>query len=122
MNLAELQIRIGKLEKALAAFSEELRLALRYIQDDAGSSLTKSRLVLEKLLVKTYTADMGHEPRKPLLGDMLADNQFTRKIERRILSRMHAILDMGNLGPHGEPVQPSDAARVLDDLCEVLDW
>ena len=53
---------------------------------------------------------------------MLTDNLFTRRIDRRILSRMNAIRDMGNLGPHGESVEPSDAARVLDDLCEVLDW
>jgi hypothetical protein len=117
-----LEARISKLEKALSAFAGELRLALHYVQPDAASSLTKSRAILEKLLVQIYTAEMGHSPRKPLLGEMLADNQFTRRIERRILSRMNAIRDLGNLGPHGEPVQASDAIRVLDDLCEVLDW
>jgi hypothetical protein len=122
MSLHDLENRLGKLEKALSAFSQELRLALRYIQADAGSSLTKSRLVLEKLLIQVYTLEMGQDPRKPLLGDMLVDNQFTRKIERRILSRMNAIRDMGNLGPHGEFVKPNDAARVLEDLCEVLEW
>src|SRR5262249_40941097 len=30
--------------------------------------------------------------------------------------------DLGNLGPHGERVEATDAARVLDDLCEVLEW
>jgi hypothetical protein len=35
---------------------------------------------------------------------------------------MNAIRDMGNLGPHGERVEASDAARVLDDLCVILDW
>jgi hypothetical protein len=122
MPAHDLVSRISKLEKALSAFSQELRLALRYIQPDAASSLTKSRVVLEKLLVQVYTVEMGQEPRKPLLGDMLVDNQFTRRIERRILSRMNAIRDMGNLGPHGEAVEPNDAARVLDDLCEVLEW
>jgi hypothetical protein len=122
MRVDHLESRVGKLEKALSAFSEELRFALRYIQHDAASSLTKSRVVLEKLLVRIYTVEMGQEPRKPLLGDILVDNQFTRKIDRRILSRMNSIRDMGNLGSHGEPVQPSDAARVLDDLCEVLEW
>jgi hypothetical protein len=88
----------------------------------AGSSLTKSRVVLERLPVQVYNREMGREPRKPLLAEMLNDNQFTRKVERRILARMNALRDMGNLGPHGEPVEPADAARVLDDLCEVLDW
>jgi anti-anti-sigma factor len=122
MPVHDLESRVNKLAKALSPYSQHLRLALRYIQPDAASALTKSRLVLEKLVVRVYSAEMGQEPRKPLLGDMLVDNQFTRKIERRILSRMNAIRDMGNLGPHGEVVEPSDAARVLDDLCEVLEW
>jgi hypothetical protein len=118
----DLEARVRKIEQEFAAFAQEIRLAYRYIRPDAASSLTKSRIVMEKLLLKVYKAEMGKEPRKPLLGDMLADNQFTRKIDRRILSRMNAIRDMGNLGPHGESVQPNDAERVLDDLCTVLDW
>src|SRR5262249_52799397 len=122
MNDEQLESRVSRLEKALATFSEELRLAYRYIRPDAASSLTKSRIVLEKMVALLYKHEMGKEPRKALLGDMLGDNQFTRRIERRILSRMNGIRDLGNLGPHGEPVEPSDATRVLDDLCEVLDW
>jgi hypothetical protein len=122
MNSADLENRVSRLERALSGFSEELRLAYRYIQPDAGSSLTKSRLILEKLLVQVYTTEIGHEPRKPLLGEMLADNQFTRKVDRRILSRMSSVRDMGNLGPHGEVVKASDAVVVLENLCEVLDW
>ena len=122
MAVHDLEDRVSRLEKTLSDFSEELRLALYYIQPDAASSLTKSRIVLEKLLFTVYTVEMEQWPRKPLLGDMLADNQFTRRIERRILSRMNAVRDMGNLGPHGEPVQPNDASRVLDDLCEILNW
>jgi formylglycine-generating enzyme len=118
----DLENRVGKLEQAVDAFSKELRLAFHYIDSDAASSLTKSRLVMEKLLLEIYTTEMGREPHKPMLGDMLADNQFTRKLERRICSRMNSIRDMGNLGPHGEAVESSDAATVLDDLCEVLDW
>lgn len=120
--MESLENRVSKLERAMTAFAGELRLAFRYIQSDAASSLTKSRIVMEKLLVALYTAEMGRAPRKPLLGELLADNQFTRKIERRILSRMNGIRDLANLGPHGEAVEPTDAAKVLDDLCEVLDW
>jgi hypothetical protein len=117
-----LERRVRDLAKVLAPLSGELRLALDYVRPDPASSLTKSRLILEKVLVSLYASEMGKEPRKPLLGDMLNDNQFTRKIDRRILSRMSGVRDMGNLGPHGEAVEPSDAARVLDDLCEVLEW
>jgi Domain of unknown function (DUF4145) len=122
MGVDELEIRIRSLEKQLSEFSNELRFALRYIGSDAASSLTKSRVVLEKLLVQVFKAETGREPRKPLLADMLSDNQFTRGLERRVLSRMNAIRDMANLGAHGEVVNPSDASRVLGDLCDVLDW
>src|SRR5262245_9709356 len=76
MGIHDLESRVGKLERSLSGFAQELRLALRYIQHDAGSSLTKSRVVLEKILITAYSLEMGQEPRKPLLGDMLADNQF----------------------------------------------
>ncbi|HEV3256558.1 MAG TPA: hypothetical protein VG013_06755 [Gemmataceae bacterium] len=120
--MQDLEGRIQRLEQAIDAFSLEIRLAYRYIHPDAASSLTKSRIVMEKILLNIYKTEMGKEPKKALLGDILADNQFTRKIDRRILSRMNSIRDMANLGPHGEAVQPTDAERVLDDLCTVLDW
>jgi formylglycine-generating enzyme required for sulfatase activity len=120
--LDELESRALKLAKELADFGTELRLAYAYSDVDPASSLTKSRIVMEKLLLEVYAKEMGHEPKKPLLGDMLADNQFTRKLERRILSRMNAIRDMGNLGPHGEAVEAIDAVNVLDNLCTILDW
>ncbi len=122
MRLPDLETRVTKLNSAFSHFSQELRFALGYIESDAASSLTKSRVVLEKLLIQVYSAEMGQKPRKTLLGDMLADAQFTRRLERRIVSRMNSIRDMANLGPHGEAVEPEDAVRVLDDLCEVLEW
>lgn len=122
MSSEDLESRVSRLEKVLTDYSRELQLALEYMKPDAASSLTKSRMILEKIAIRVYVAEMGTEPRKPLLGEMLADNQFTRKIDRRIVSRMNSVRDMGNLGPHGEAVEARDAARVLDDLCEVLDW
>jgi hypothetical protein len=122
MSSQDLDSRVSRLENILADFSEDLQFALRYIQPDAASSLMKSRTILEKLVLRLYVSEMGKEPRKPLLGDMLADNQFTRKFERRIVSRMNAIRELANLGSHGERVQAVDAVRVLDDLCEVLEW
>src|SRR5262245_60203545 len=101
----DLESRIGKLEKHFSDFSRALRFAYQYLETDSASSVTKSRMVTEKLLIAVYAAEMGLEPKKPLLGDMLADNQFTRKLERRILARINSIRDMGNLGPHGEEVR-----------------
>jgi hypothetical protein len=118
----DLDRKVRQYLQALPAFSEDIQLACEYVVPDAASSLTKSRIVMEKLLIDVYQREMGREPKKPLLGDILNDNQFTRKLDRRLLSRMNAIRDMGNLGPHGERVEASDAARVLDDLCVILDW
>jgi hypothetical protein len=118
----DLENRVHRLGAAFPNFSEDLHLAYGYIVPDAASSLTKSRVVLERLLLGLYAATTGREPKKPLLGDMLQDNQFTRKIDRRICARMNAVRDMGNLGPHGEAVRACDAERVLEDLCEILDW
>ena len=69
----DLEVRIHKLEQAFAAFSQEIRLAYHYIHPDAASSLTKSRIVMEKILISVYMAEMGKEPKKPLLGDILAE-------------------------------------------------
>jgi hypothetical protein len=117
-----LEERVEQLAGRVGEWAEHLRLACQHLRSDPGSSLTKSRIVAEKLLLEVYRKEMGCDPKKPLLGDMLADNQFTRKVERRILSRMNAVRDMGNLGPHGEHVEPSDAARVLEDVCIVIEW
>ena len=52
-GIDSIETRVRKLEKSLMAFSGELRLALSYMQPDAAaSSLTKSRIVLEKLLAR----------------------------------------------------------------------
>src|SRR5262249_14440917 len=117
---------IRKLALAYPVFSEELGFAYAHIRRDPQSSLTKSRMVMEGVLVSMYRSQMGCEPRKPLLNELLSDNQFTRRIERRILSRMASSRDMGNLGAHPRPevgpVDPDDAERVLRDLCAVLEW
>ena len=123
MNSDGLEERIERLEKSFEEFSRELRSAMDYTRHDAASSLMKSRTVLEKLVKRIYLEEMQQEPRKPLLGEMLADNQFTRKLQpRRIVSRMNAIRDLCNLGVHGDHVVASDASMALENLAEVLDW
>ena len=83
-----LETRVRRLEQDFPFFADGLRRAWDYVDTDAASSLTKSRMVMEHLVVELYTAEMAREPRKPLFGEMLADNQFTRRIERRIFTRM----------------------------------
>jgi hypothetical protein len=120
--LKELEIRIKHLEQRLDTLSDQLSKALIYIEDDPHSSLTKSRTILEQILLNIYKLEMDQEPKRVELGAILTDNQFTRKIDKRIVSRMNAIRDMCNLGVHGEKVVSKDAKIVLDNLCEVLEW
>ncbi len=122
MTAEELELRLNRLSGLSAAEAEELRRAYHYLESDPGASLTKSRIILEKLVLLLFEAETGKPPRKPALGEMLNDNQFTRKLDRRIVSRMNSIRDMANLGAHGEPVLPEDALRVLEDLCAILEW
>jgi hypothetical protein len=114
--------RVGVIEARLAELASYLQLALAYLTSDPQSSLTKARIVLEKVLIALYRVAMKKEPARPMIGDMLADKDFVRSIPRRIHTRMNAIRDMANLGPHGEAVEPTDAVRVMRDLLEVLEW
>jgi hypothetical protein len=52
MTTEDLDKQVTRLQQALADFSDEIRLAYRYLRPDAASSLTKSRIVLEKLVVQ----------------------------------------------------------------------
>ncbi|WP_058555275.1 DUF4145 domain-containing protein [Thiohalocapsa sp. ML1] len=117
-----LATRIAALETRLDDLSSYLSRALEYISTDAQSSLTKSRIVLEKILLSIYSIEMQKEPSRPMIGDMLSERAFASHIPRRILSRMNAIRDMSNLGPHGGDVDASDAVRVMRDLIDVIDW
>ena len=119
-SLLELIKRKGK---EFPEFDTQLYFAYKYYEDDPQSSLTKVRIILEQLVAALYIKTMSDPPRKRELGEMLNNNQFTRHIDsRRILSRMNAIRDISNLGPHGEEVLPIDAMTTLYNLIEVLDW
>ena len=121
-TLDKIEVRIKHITENLPEYHDQLIFSLEYIDKDPQSSLTKSRIVLEKTLNRIYQLHFDKEPKKLEIGFILNDNQFTRFIDRRILSRMNSVRDMANLGAHGEEVQPTDAKRVLDDLCEILNW
>ncbi|HXH24684.1 MAG TPA: DUF4145 domain-containing protein [Vicinamibacterales bacterium] len=114
--------RIAALEARVAELGSFLHSAVGYLSSDPASSLTKSRIILEKVLLALYRGMMKKEPARPMIGDMLADKAFMANIPRRIAARMNAIRDMSNLGPHGEQVDATDAIRVMRDLIDVLEW
>lgn len=114
--------RITALEARVAELGSFLHSAFGYLSSDPASSLTKSRTILEKVLLALYRGAMKKEPSRPMIGDMLADKAFMANIPRRIAARMNAVRDMSNLGPHGEEVNAADAIRVMRDLIDVLEW
>jgi hypothetical protein len=118
----DLARRIAALEDRVAELSSFLHSAVGYLSSDPSSSLTKSRVILEKVLLALYRDAMKKEPSRPMIGDMLADRVFIATIPRRIAARMNAIRDLSNLGPHGEEVDATDAIRVMRDLIDVLEW
>jgi Domain of unknown function (DUF4145) len=117
-----LAARIAALEARVAELGSFLHSAVAYLSSDPASSLTKSRVILEKVLLALYRGAMKKEPPRPMIGDMLADQAFMANIPRRIAARMNAIRDMSNLGPHGVEVDATDAVRVMRDLIDVLEW
>src|ERR1700730_18210053 len=85
--------RIAALEARVAELGTFLRAAVGYLSSDPASSLTKSRVILEKVLLALYRGTMKKEPSRPMIGDMLADKAFMATIPRRIATRMNAIRD-----------------------------
>src|SRR5437763_434151 len=114
--------RIAALEARVIELGTLLHSAFGYLSSDPASSLTKSRVILEKVLLALYRGAMKKEPPRPMIGDILADKAFVATLPRRIVARMNAIRDMSNLGPHGEQVDATDAIRVMRDLIDVLEW
>ncbi len=125
-ELKIIEKKISQLEKRLKEFSELLTVAFQYITqkpEDPKSSLTKCRIILERMLKKIYLQEMGHPPKGRMVGYFLNDKEFTSKIPSRILTRMNFINKMGCLGPHDvDDVHPIDAQRVINNLLEVIDW
>jgi len=106
-----------------ANLDTEFRFALHYIYDDPKTTLTKCRVVTEALVLSLYLHKMNNKPpKKNELGYMLSHTEFKKQIPRRILTRLHSIRDMGNLGPHPGQVNADDARKIFSELCEFIEW
>jgi hypothetical protein len=73
-----LQIDIAFMEKELEhkfdVLSNQLNKALNYIEDDPHSSLTKSRTILELVLLNVYKLEMNEEPKRVEIGTNISFN------------------------------------------------
>lgn len=121
-EFSNLSKQIFSLEKRVDNLTDYLKSALNYLSSDPQSSLTKCRIVLEKILTTLYIHEMGKEPIKAMIGNILSDKDFAAKIPPRIKARMNFIREISNLGPHGGEVQIEDANHVLADTLYLVDW
>jgi uncharacterized tellurite resistance protein B-like protein len=127
-----LENSIISLGKKLEILSKEIKDAVSHAESDPSASLGKARTALEKLLLSLYRKVMSKEPKKYEIGYMLNDNQFTKNIKPRILSRMHSVRNMGNIALHtdsgednesyGDRIMPRDATEALEDLSVIIRW
>ena len=119
-----------ELGNKLDVLSNDVKQAVSHAKSDPVASLARARVVLENLILTLYRKIMLKEPKKYEIGYMLNDNQFMRNIKPRILSRMNAVRDMGNIASHvgkcdstdGDRVTPKDAFEALEDLSVIFTW
>lgn len=114
--------RVARLERTVSDLVGHIRSAIAYSPADPASALTKSRIVLEKLLLDLYVLT-GHQAFKVRINDILCDKSFTvPHVPPRILARMRFVQDLGNLGPHPSNVNSADSALLLEVLVDIVEW
>ena len=118
----QLDSRINAIAAKLPELADYFKLSLEYIESDPHSSLTKCRIVLEKILNSTYKIFMNKEPNKTMIGNMLSDKSFVGRIPKRVIARMNYVRELANLGAHGDEVNVDDVKFTLLNLVDVLEW
>lgn len=118
----KLSKQIQTLVKKIDNLADYLQSALSYLDSDPQSSLTKCRIVLEKILNRIYFYEMGKEHNKGMIGRILSDKDFSSKVPSRIRARMNFIREITNSGTHGEDVFEEDAIRVLQEIIFIVEW
>ncbi|MCP4884828.1 MAG: DUF4145 domain-containing protein, partial [Flavobacteriales bacterium] len=96
---------------------------MNYIQSDPESSLAKSRTVLEKILIDSYTREMEFAPKAKTIEKIIGQSQFNQKIPKRIVTRIRTVQSMGNIGVHhDDEVTQKDAEDTLEILVVIFEW
>jgi len=111
MKNLDLTTRISNIEKRLSEYKNELRIANNIKQESPDLSLTKSRIVLERLLHKIYRKQTNQSAEQSTLKQLLDHRLIRSSTPQRIYTRMHTVRKMANLGAHGHETTESDAVR-----------
>lgn len=123
--LRDLSRRINAVQARTPELAPLLRQALRALRGDPAQALGCCREALEQVLAAVYRRELHRD--LPSGHDPLEDPSFTRRLERRIVLRMWSARAFVGLAPGAEPgprehIESADAARALQDLCELLEW
>lgn len=117
-----LEERVEELSRRVDALSEQLKLTYAYAQTDAQASLAKCRALLEQLLPEIIRKQGLPLDKAMSLNEMILHLKNKGEVEQRIITKMHSVRAMANLGVHGGKVLPSDALNALDSVCDIVQW
>src|SRR4051812_28038240 len=114
--------RVAQLTRALPWIGPELKAALDKATSDRKESLSKSRLVLEKI-VKELAVYEGVEPKGRTPGQILEDKKIKQLPPVEIYCEMRYVYAVASeYGSHvGEP-RAEIAITALNRLCQIVDW
>ncbi len=116
--------RITAIEAELVELEVKLGDALGSIETSPELTMGQTRRLLEHLVEVLYDRfGLAQPTRARTLAKLLAQEQFAERIPGRILVRMHALREFGNVGAHfkGE-VRAVDALACLSHLVQILEW
>lgn len=118
-----LEKRIKSLEKKSEDFDKILHLSLFYLESDPESSLSKTRTVLEKILIDCFIKEMGIPPKKKTIELIIGNTQFQRSIPKDILVAIRTVQGYGNIGVHHSTIVNSKTAyKAIFELIDVMEW
>jgi hypothetical protein len=118
----QLRNRISKLSTKDITFKNNLKLAYDLMEKDPPLALAKIRMTLETVISKIYQQEKEHTPKTINLRSLLKTDFIHRVVDKRIITRMHTIRSIGNIGIHDGAVNAEDAKMGLENLCDVMDW
>ena len=101
-------------------YSDSLNKALQYGMDDPPAALLKSRLVLEDVCAVIWKH--FESSTAPSVYEIFNHEKIKEKVPKRVLSRIHSLRSICNIGVHGDAVTNDDVVMSINHLFALLDW
>jgi protein-tyrosine-phosphatase len=122
MESYDLSERVARLASS-ADLAQELPEALASADSDPSTSLTKSRILLERLLRSVAQFEGVALQGKPMVGNLLEEKALRRQLPVVTLAEMEYVNRVASsAGPHPGQADTAAAIRVLEHLCRAIEW